>query len=102
MCGGLPYYLCELCTLDSGVHNSVIGKETVSLDKGFSHAISHNSIIYYDGSLRFFFIGPSGLVHQANKATSEIFLQTLSSTQESNLHPFATKNSIIRNLMSKF
>ena len=72
----------------------------MSLDKGFSHAISHNSFIWWVAQI--FFIGPSGLVHQANKATSEIFLQTLSSTQESNLHPFATKNSIIRNLMSEF
>ena len=46
--------LCELCTLDSGDHNSVIGKETVSLDKGFSHAISHNSIIYMVGRSDFF------------------------------------------------
>ena len=60
------------------------------------------TVLYIWWVAQIFFIGPSGLVHQANKATSEIFLQTLSSTQESNLHPFATKNSIIRNLMSEF
>ena len=59
--------------------------------------ISQQSLVYTDISV------PKvscQLITIAGKQATR--LPTMSQRQKSNLHPFATKNSIIRNLMSKF